>query len=156
MKTASKSGRQLTSIVAPHNRPHHWRRSDEQVRDPAPAARRRATSNAHDIVPPRLHDVVEEHLQRWEPRAPQQINRISSTPLALAESQAHSLSIQDLRQRAQYARHRAWHTDEHSDRDFNFDVAEPSAFGPLWDVVIGPEDRVEEALQVEDEQPDDE
>lgn len=156
METTSKSGLELTSIVAPNNRPHHRWCSDEQVRDPAPAARRRATSNAHDIVPPRLHDVVEEHLQRWKPRAPQQINRTSSPPLALAESQAHSLSIQDLRQGAQYARHRAWHADEHSDRDFDFDVAEPSAFEPLFDVVIGPEDRVEEALQVKNEKPENE
>lgn len=156
MKTTSKSGRQLTSIVAPHNRPHHRRRCNEQVRDPASAARRRAASNAHDVVPPRLHDIVEEHLQRREPRAPQQINRISSPPLALAESEAHLLSIQDLRQRAQHARHRARHPDEHGDCDFDFDVAESLAFEPFWNVVVRPEDRVEEALQVQDEEPENE
>ena len=150
------SGNQLTSIVAAHNRPHHLRRSDEQVRDPAPAVRRHATSNAHDIVPPRLHNIMEQHLQRREARTPQQVDRISSPPLALRKSQAHPLSIHDFRQRAQHARHRARHSNEHGDLDFDFDVAEDFAFEPLWDVVVRPKNGVEEVMQVEDEEPEDE
>lgn len=59
---SDKSGHELTSVVATNNRPDHLRRDDEQIRDPAPAVGRRATGNAHDVVTPRLHDVVEEHL----------------------------------------------------------------------------------------------
>lgn len=151
-----KSGNELTSIVAAHNRPHHLRRDDEQIRDPAPAVRRRATGNADDVVTPRLHDVVEEHLQRREASAPQQVDRISSPPLALGESQAHSLSIHDLSQRSQHARHRARHSNGHGDRDLDFDVAEHVPIEPVLNVVVGPKDGVEEVLQVEDEEPEDE
>lgn len=145
-----KSGSELTSIVASHNSPHRRRRDDQRIGNPTPAGRRRTSSNADDIVPPRLHDVMKQHLQRWKARTPKQINRTCPPLLALSKPQARPLSIHDLSQRSQYTRHRARHPNSHGDRDLDFNVAEHSAFEPVCDVVMGPEDGVEKVLQVED------
>ena len=89
---------------------------------------------------------MEQHLQRRKARTPQQIDQISPPLLALSKPQAHPLSIHDLRQRSQHARHRARHANGYRNRDLDFDVAEHSAFEPVRDVVVGPQDGVEEVL----------
>lgn len=99
---------------------------------------------------------MEDHLQCREASAPQQVHRISSPLLALAQSKARTLSVHDLRQRSQHARHRTRHPDGRGDHDLDFDVTEHIAFEPARNVVVRPEDGIEEVLQVEDQEPEDE
>lgn len=99
---------------------------------------------------------MQRHLQDRQSHTPAQFKPDLPPPLRRREPQRRLLRIHDPRQRPQNARHGSGHADPASDEDFHLHVAEALAVVPPGHVVVRPEDGVQEALKVEQQEPCDE